>query len=253
MLRQKSMLPRTQHPVKTTLFRKWTQLPAFPLYAPVAASSTQVRFQGKIADMETESAQKTHSVIRSRMSWPQAMVWGALSTPVLFAIVNWKGCWLFRHDFRDLLDFIFVFAWLALFFAIRARLRLLLLFVTILVILTDTRFGMVEMNAAAESSCVQALHQMQSSLGAYRIEHQQQGYPAAMPRVKLSSTAEKFYRFEYVPNRLVSGTIAGYLIQATPARRDCDFHRSFTITDDGRVFWTLEPRAAMLSDAILVE
>jgi hypothetical protein len=203
--------------------------------------------------MGTEAAQKTYSVIRSRMSWPQSVVWGALATPALFAIVNWKGCWLFRHDSRDLLDFVFVFAWLALFFAIRTRLRLLLLFVTILVILTDTRFGMVEMNATAESSCVQALHQMQSSLGAYRVEHQQQGYPDAMPQVKLSSTAEKFYRFEYIPDRSVNGTIVRYLIQATPARRNCDFHRSFSITNDGRVFWTLEPRAAMLSDAILVE
>jgi hypothetical protein len=203
--------------------------------------------------MGTEAAQKTYSVIRSRISWPQAMVWSALATPVLFAIVNWKGCWLFRHDFRDLLDFVFVFAWLAVFFAIRTRLRFVLLFATFLVILTNTRFGIVEMNAAAESSCVQALHQMQSSLGAYRVDHQLQGYPDAMPHVKLSSTAEKFYRFEYVPNRSVSGASVKYLIQATPARRDCDFHRSFTITDDGRVFWTLEPRAAMLSDAILVE
>jgi hypothetical protein len=203
--------------------------------------------------METEAAQKTHSVIRSSMGWPQAMVWGALATPVLFTIVNWKGCWLFRHEFRDLWDFVFVFAWLAVFFAIRARLRLILLLVTILVILTDTRFGIVEMNAAAESSCVQALHQMQSSLDAYRVDHQQQGYPDAMPHVKLSSTAEKLYRFEYVPNRSVSGSIVRYLIQATPARRDCDFHRSFTITDDDKVFWTLEPRAAMPFDTILHE
>jgi hypothetical protein len=247
------MLPRTQDAVKTASFRKRTQLPAFLLYTQVVASGTQSRFQGKIAEMGTEAAQKTYSVIRSRMSWPQAVAWGALAALVLFAIVNRKGCWLFRHDFRDLLDFVFVFAWLALFFAIRTRLRLLLLFVTILVILTDTRFGMVEMNAAAESSCVQALHQMQSSLGAYGVEHQQQGYPDVMPHVKLSSTAERLYRFEYVPNRSVSGASFKYLIQATPARRDCDFHRSFTIADDGRVFWTLEPRAAMPSDAILVE
>jgi hypothetical protein len=243
------MLPRAPHPVKTARFRKRTQLPAFLLYAQVLAT----RFQDKIGHMATEAAQKTYSFIRSRMSWPKVIAWGALATPLLFVIVNWKGCWLFRHDFRGLLDFVYVFVWLVLFFAIRTRLRLLLLLVTILVILTDTRFGMVEMNASAESSCVQALHQMQSSLGAYRVEHQEQGYPDAMPHVKLSFTAEKFYRFEYVPIRSVSGTVVGYLVQATPARRDCDFHRSFTITDDGRVFWTLEPRAAMLSDAILVE
>ena len=65
----------------------------------------------------------------------------------------------------------------------------------------------------------------------------------------LSRYAQKYYRFEYIPRRSASGEIVGYIIQATPARRDCGFHRSFTIKDDGpRVFWTLEPRAATLSD-----
>ena len=64
------------------------------------------------------------------------------------------------------------------------------------------------------------------------------------------AVSPKVYRYEYIPRRSVSGEIVGYVIQATPARRDCDFHRSFTITDDGRVFWTLEPRAATVSDIL---
>jgi hypothetical protein len=71
--------------------------------------------------------------------------------------------------------------------------------------------------------------------------------------MKLSPYAQKYYRFEYIPRRSASGEIIGYIIQATPARRDCEFHRSFTITDEGRVFWTLEPRAATLSDTYYKE
>jgi hypothetical protein len=90
---------------------------------------------------------------------------------------------------------------------------------------------------------------MQSNISTSRAEHQQQEFPAALPPMSLSPYAQKYYRFEYIPRRSASGKIVGYLIQATPARPDCEFHRSFTITDDGpRVFWTMEPRAATLSD-----
>jgi hypothetical protein len=65
--------------------------------------------------------------------------------------------------------------------------------------------------------------------------------------------AEKFYRFQYIPSRSADGKTHGYLVQATPARRDCEFHRSFTLVDDGKIFWTLEPRVAILTDSLLQE
>ena len=89
---------------------------------------------------------------------------------------------------------------------------------------------------------------MHSSLSASWAEHHQQEYPDTLPSMNLSAYAQKYYRFEYIPRRSASGEIVSYIIQATPARRDCEFHKGFTITDEGRVFWTLEPRAATLSD-----
>ena len=83
---------------------------------------------------------------------------------------------------------------------------------------------------------------------ASRTDQHQQEYPDALPSMSLSPYAQKYYRFKYIPRRCAAGETVGDIIQATPARRDCDFHRSFTITDDGRVFWTLEPRAATLTD-----
>jgi hypothetical protein len=184
------------------------------------------------------------------MSWTKVTTWAALSTSLLFAILNWRGCWLFRNDPQNLVVFLYPFAWLVLLFAVRTKWRLVLLLVTIpaLVLYANGRWGLPEMNSGAESAAFQALHHMQSSLSAYRAEHHQQEYPDTLPSMNLTPYAQKYYRFEYIPRRSASGEPTGYIIQATPARRDCEFHRSFTITDEGRVFWTLKPRAATLSD-----
>jgi len=200
--------------------------------------------------MEATGERQPNTLVRSQMGWTKVTAWAALTTSLLFAILNWHGCWLFRNEPQNLAVFFYPFAWLVLIFAVRTRWRLVLLLVTIpaLVVYANGRWGLVEMNSGAESAAFQALHQMQSSISASRAEHQQQDYPDTLPSMKLSPYAQKYYRFEYIQRRSVSGQIVGYIIQATPARRDCEFHRSFTITDEGRVFWTLEPRAATLSD-----
>lgn len=187
------------------------------------------------------------------MGWTKAAVSAVLITAGFFAFVNGHGCWFFRNQLRDIVVFSFPFAWLLLFFGLRTRERLILLLVAVIAIISGlgTGFwGISEANAAAEVAAFQALHQMQSSLSGYHVEHQLREYPLDMPSMTLTPSAQKYYRFEYLPRRSASGEIVGYVIQATPARRDCDFHRSFTITDDGRVFWTLEPRAATVSDIL---
>ncbi len=189
-------------------------------------------FPVSIENMETAAAHMPRTGLRSDMSWTKAIVWAALVTSVLFAAVNRHGCWLYRNQLRDLLVFFCPFAWLVLFLAVRMRVRLVLLLIAVLavVFLLGTGFwGISEMNAGAEAAAFQALHQMQSSLNAYRAEHQLRQYPGVMPSVSLTSSAQKYYLFEYFPRRSASGEIVGYIIQATPARRDCDFYRSFTI------------------------
>jgi hypothetical protein len=202
--------------------------------------------------MTATTEHQSNILVRSGMGWTKATAWAALTTSLLFAILNWHGCWLFRYEPQNLTVFIYPFAWLVLFFALRMRWRLLLLLVSIpaLVFVANGRWGLVEMNAGAESAAFQALRQMQSSLSASRAELHQQEYPDTLPSMNLSPYAQKYYRFEYIPRRSANGKIVSYIIQATPARRDCDFHRSFTITDDGRVFWTLEQRAATVSDIL---
>jgi hypothetical protein len=200
------------------------------------------------------TAERRPNPLRSGMAWSKVIALAAVFTLALSATLNWHSCWFFRNQLRDAAVLLYPFGWLALFFAIRTRWRFVLVAVTIpaMAVLAETGFwGISEMNAGAEASAVQALRQMQSSLNAYRVEDQLKEYPTFLPSVRLTSLAEKYYRFEYLPKRSGSGAISGYIIQATPTRRDCAFHRSFTIADDGRVFWTVEPRAAAPSDRLV--
>jgi hypothetical protein len=184
------------------------------------------------------------------MSLKRVLGLAGLAALVLFGILSWGECWLFRYGIRSLVAFLYLFAWLLLFFAVRTKWRLVLLLVTIptVVLIANGRWGIVEMNAGAESAAFAALRQMHSGLDASRLNSPQKEFPETLPIEGISSYAKKYYRFTYIPMRAPSGGITRYLVEATPVRRDCEFHRSFTITDDGRVFWTLEPRAATVSD-----
>jgi hypothetical protein len=204
--------------------------------------------------METNVERRPGKAIRSGVSWPKAITWSTLVTAMLFGFLNWRGCWLFMYGAEGLVVFAYPFAWLLIFLAIRTGWRLVLLALTLLAApALSLRFGIVEQFAGFESTAVTALQNLQSSLETYRNETKQQEYPETLPTMKLTDRARKYYRFAYVPSRSAEGKILHYVIQATPARRECEFHRSFTIAEDGKVFWTLEPRAATLSDMLVFQ
>jgi len=171
---------------------------------------------------------------------------------VLFTPLDWSGCGFFRHGAVEFLHFFYVFSWFVIFFALRLRWRLLLLVATVpLVFYSFALNGVGEENAGPEAAAVGALRQFQSSLDAYRSEHQQEGYPESLPAVTLLPYAAKFYVFKYVPARDTDGRVVSYLVQATPRRRDCYLYLSFTIVDDGKVYFTFDPRAATAADKML--
>lgn len=203
-------------------------------------------------NMETDVERRADNPVRSGMSWPRAVAWSALVTALLFGLLNWRGCWLFMYGAEGLVVFVYPFAWLLVFLVLRTRWRFVLVALTVLAAAAlSMRFGIVEQFAGFESTAVTALQQSQSSLEAYRSQNQREEYPETMPTVKLTDAARKYYRFTYVPIRSEDGKVLHYLIQATPARRECGFHRSFTIAEDGKVYWTLEPRAATPSDMLV--
>ena len=153
---------------------------------------------------------------------------------------------------EGLVVFAYPFAWLLIFFFVRTRWRFVFAALTLLAApALSLRLGIVEQFAGFESTAVTALQQLQSSVETYRSENGREEYPEALPTVKLDDRARKYYRFAYVPSREANGKILHYVIEATPARRECEFHRSFTIAEDGKAYWTLEPRAATPSDMLV--
>jgi hypothetical protein len=199
--------------------------------------------------METSSKPVRDSYGRSKLSWSRVVLWASLVAVILFVPADRNGCGFFRYGAMEFAHFGYALAWMVIFFVLRTRWRLLLLVVTVPVVLFFFGLhGIPEENAGPEAAAVAGLREIQSNLQTYRSEHQQ--FPASLPSARLSAYSQKFYKYEYVPSHGTSGEM-GYVVQATPRRRDCDFYVSFTITDDGKVFYTYQPRAATTADKIL--
>src|SRR5262245_61628879 len=172
--------------------------------------------------MELVSSRRTTSGFRSQLTWKKASLWAAASTALLFLILNWNGCWFYRHEPKDFVLFICVFIWLVAFFALTVIWRMLLLVGTLIVLVPIVGMrGVAEMNAVPESAAVHALHALNSTLQAPNSTLQAPNnaqshtvFPGKLPPIELSTLARKFYRFEYVPNRSADGAIRSYLIEA---------------------------------------
>jgi hypothetical protein len=143
--------------------------------------------------------------------------------------------------------FLCPFAWLVLFFAVRTRWRLVLLLVTIpaLAMYANGRWGLVEMNSGAESGPFQALQQLQSTISASRKEND---YPDALPSMNLRCT-----RKSITVSNIFHGARQMEKLSATsskPLRRGAtaNFTEALRLQMTDRSSWTLEPRAATLSD-----
>jgi hypothetical protein len=201
--------------------------------------------------METGANSVRGSDVRSQLTWSRVLLWATLFAVILFVPEDKSGCGFFRYGVMEFAHFAYTFAWMVIFFALRLRWRLLFLVVTVPVVLVFFGLhGIPDENAGPEAAAVAGLRQIQTSFETYRSQRQQ-GFPESLPSASLSPLVQKFYKYEYVPSRSASGEIVGYVVQATPRRRDCDFYLSFTITDDGKVFCTYQPRAATTGDQVL--
>jgi hypothetical protein len=170
-----------------------------------------------------------------------------------FSYLNRDGCWLVLRGLRIALSLFFLpWLWLLLLLGFKTKGRMILIAFTIVGALALFRTTVDSSYiGVAESSAIHRLFQMQAALETYKVEHKEQGYPQNLPNLTSSYPVEKAYRFVYAPSRSPDGTITSYLIQATPLCRPCGCPRSFTITSGGKVYYTLEERAATISDNLL--
>lgn len=194
-----------------------------------------------------DSAQATTMRFRSGVSWTKALLLSALITTVLFVALSWHSCGPMLRDPEDFLLFGLLFAWFGAFFLVRSVWRVLFVVVTLILILLPGS----EPYARAEAYCVGALRQMNSSIEAAHATNGRREYPATFMIPKVPVPARKYFKFEYVPHRSGDGRVEGYTIQATPICRENGPPRSFSIAEDGAVYYTTEPRAATLSDSRL--
>lgn len=106
---------------------------------------------------------------------------------------------------------------------------------------------------AAEANAVSTLERMRSSLAADKTEHHRPGFADALPAMVNGSRAQRFYEFEYRPERSDNGIIQHFEIAATlrGRPRSCGFSRSFLITSDGALHYTSESGAATVNDPVL--
>jgi hypothetical protein len=79
-----------------------------------------------------------------------------------------------------------------------------------------------------------------------------EGFPASLPLISKgddTESTEKLYKIDYSTLRSNStGPADRFVIQANPLWRDCGFVRSFAVTDDGKIHFTVDPRPATKSD-----
>jgi len=183
--------------------------------------------------------------------WFLAGAASAVATVILFLLflhyVNRDGCWFYFHERRDLLPFGGLFLWLLLLFALQWGGRVVLVLGTLLVVFIvpiPDRSNIL----AAEAKAIGGLRQLRSALEMSRQQHQQQGFPHKLPEVPLADSVQKLYRFQYVPTVSPSGNISEYLIEATPSGRCGCCETSFTIAEDGRVYFTHDARPANRAD-----
>lgn len=182
--------------------------------------------------------------------WGVAATASACICVLWFAYLNRDGCWFYLRGMRGLTVFVFPWLWLLLIFGFRMKGRLVLVVLTLFGLLFWPHIDSVRF-AAAESSAVATLRQFRSTLESYKVQQRQPSYPRTLPNVEPAYPLRSTYRFEYVPSVSANGTIGAYIIKATPMRRFCGCTRSFTIGDDGQLYYTLEERAATVSDPLL--
>jgi hypothetical protein len=187
--------------------------------------------------------------ISERKLWLSALLW-ATALAALFVLVNYfvEPCFFFVNgETVILLRFGLLWLWVFCFVLFRPTARIALIAGTICAVLFNP-FIESSFQPAVQSHTVKALREMHVQIEGYK---QMNGgsYPRSVPPLVSSDSTHKYYSFTYVPRASKpSGELTSYQVVAVPVRRECGFYRSFTLTGDGTIHHTVEPRAATAED-----
>jgi hypothetical protein len=109
--------------------------------------------------------------------------------------------------------------------------------------------------SVGEASVVGHLRELEHAVKAYRADHPREGSPSNLPMVPTSKDAAKLtglYKIQFTTSRSkLGGPVDGFLFQTTPVWRECGYVRSFAVTDDNQVHFTIEARPATATDEVI--
>ena len=195
------------------------------------------------------------------LSTLKALFWAALwstvlTTFIILAIEANNQCFLIVNGATWVwMIAILIWFWLLLFlFFDSNRSRLILMGCSVLVLLLLPNVDRLPV-IAGEVTAVKHLRGLAQAIESYRKEHPLEGYPPNLPKISSSNYAaepEKLYKIDFITSRSrPGGPTDGFLIQATPVWRECGYVRSFAVTDDGQIHFTIEMRPATKTDAVV--
>ncbi|SRR6266404_2544791 len=203
--------------------------------------------------MVTETPKKS-------LHWLKAVLWAimwstVLTTFMVFAIQANNRCFLIVNGASWMWTISgLMWFWLLLFLLFGNRGRLILLGFTLLFL---PAFWTVHRSpiSVGEVRAVMHLRKLSQAVDSYRREHPMEGFPASLPPISKGDdtvSTVKLYKLDYTTSRSnSSGPVDRFVIQVNPLWRDCGFVRSFAVTDDGEIHFTVDPRPATKSDKTL--
>jgi len=179
-----------------------------------------------------------------------------LTTFIVFAIEANNRCFLIVNG-ATWVWMIAIAIWLWLFFFLffsSNRSRLILIGCSALIYLALPNVDRFPVSVG-EASVVGHLRELAHAVKSYQTDHPQEGFPSNLPMVPTSKDAAKLtglYKTQFTTSRSTpGGPIDGFLLQAAPVWRECGYVRSFAVTDDNQVHFTIETRPATATDEVI--
>jgi hypothetical protein len=170
-----------------------------------------------------------------------------LTTFFVFAIEANNRCFLIVNG-ASWAWMVAIAIWLWLFFFLffnSNRSRLILIGCSALIYLALPNVDRFPVSVG-EASAVGHLRELAHAVKSYQADHPLEGFPSNLPIVPTSKDAAKLtglHKTQFTTSRsTVGGPVDRFLLQATPVWRECGYIRSFAVTDDNQVHFTIEAR-----------
>lgn len=183
--------------------------------------------------------------------WLWAGLWSSLFTGLVVKLFDSQRCFRILHG-NYFIWFLGSVTWalVFIFFLLSNRMRLVFTTALVAVYLCIPQIDSLP-QAEAEARVLEELRTLAKALSSVRARDSALKFPATLP-TQPSDYLSQRYRISYKTFASATDRLAEqFLIEATPLWRECGLVRSFTVSQDGIVYFTIENRPATRADAAL--